>query len=153
MSDKSAYQYLRHVNASVTRRKILHGPPALLPIRRKLCCGFYRPYKSISSAGFEPATLGSSSKNINHYTTEATIYNRYSYLFLAWTDVILRRLPRLQKAITHTHLTRALYYKAQQYAMRAQSALKSVSIPQSLSWQRRIWTPLILSCLPQCMGI
>jgi hypothetical protein len=28
--------------------------------------------KSIASAGFEPATLGSSGKHTNHYTTEAT---------------------------------------------------------------------------------
>jgi hypothetical protein len=33
---------------------------------------FYRPEKSITSAGFEPATLGSSSKQTNNYTTEAT---------------------------------------------------------------------------------
>jgi hypothetical protein len=48
------------------------GPPALLPIRRKLCCGFLSPLKSIASAGFEPAILGSSGKNTNHNTTEAT---------------------------------------------------------------------------------
>jgi hypothetical protein len=28
--------------------------------------------KSIPSVGFEPATLGSSGKHTNHYTTEAT---------------------------------------------------------------------------------
>jgi hypothetical protein len=132
MSDISAYQYLRHVNGSVTRRKILHGPPALLPIRRKLCCGFYSPYKSISSAGFEPATLGSSSRHTNHYTTEATIYNRYSVFIFGLNGSDEDDFLAYRKR-SHTHLTRALYYKAQQYAMRAQSALKPVSIPQSLS--------------------
>jgi hypothetical protein len=49
------------------------GPLALLPIRRKVCCGLLSPLKSIASAGFEPATLASSDKHINHYITEATI--------------------------------------------------------------------------------
>jgi hypothetical protein len=48
------------------------GPPALLPVRRKACCGFLSTLKSITSAGFEPAILGSSGKHNNHYTTEAT---------------------------------------------------------------------------------
>jgi hypothetical protein len=48
------------------------GPPDLFPIRRKMCCGFFRPYKSIVSDGFEPATLGFSGKDTNYYTTEAT---------------------------------------------------------------------------------
>jgi hypothetical protein len=34
--------------------------------------------KSIASAGFEPATVGSSGKHTNHYTTKATHYTRYS---------------------------------------------------------------------------
>jgi hypothetical protein len=34
------------------------GTPALLPLRRKACWGFFRPEKSEASAGFEPANLG-----------------------------------------------------------------------------------------------
>jgi hypothetical protein len=49
------------------------GPPALLPIRRKVCCGFLLPLKSIASAGFVPATVGSNGKHTNHYTTETTM--------------------------------------------------------------------------------
>jgi hypothetical protein len=58
-------------------RDILHavksymGPPTLLLIRRKVCCGFVSPLKPIASAGFELATLESTGKHTNHYTTEA----------------------------------------------------------------------------------
>jgi hypothetical protein len=45
------------------------GPAALLPILRKVCCGFLSPLK-IHRFG-EPATFGSSGKHTNHYTTEA----------------------------------------------------------------------------------
>jgi hypothetical protein len=48
------------------------GPPALLPIRRKVCCGFLLPLKIHRIGRFEPATFGSSGKHTNHYTTEAT---------------------------------------------------------------------------------
>ena len=34
------------------------GPTALLPLRRKACCGFFRPKNPTASAGFEPANLG-----------------------------------------------------------------------------------------------
>jgi hypothetical protein len=54
---------------SLTCRKISHGLPALLPTRRKVCCGFLSLLKSIVLAGFEPA----SGKYTNHYTTKATI--------------------------------------------------------------------------------
>jgi hypothetical protein len=49
------------------------GHPALLPIRRKVCCGFLSPLKSVASAGFVPVTLGSNGKHTNHYTTETTM--------------------------------------------------------------------------------
>jgi hypothetical protein len=48
------------------------GPSALPPTRRNVCCGFLSPLKSIASAEFEPASLGSSDKHTNHYATEAT---------------------------------------------------------------------------------
>jgi hypothetical protein len=41
------------------------GPTALLPLLRKLCCGFLS-----LSAGFEPANLGFNGKHDNYYTTE-----------------------------------------------------------------------------------
>jgi len=34
------------------------GPTALLPLRRKVCWGFFRPKNPTASAGFEPANLG-----------------------------------------------------------------------------------------------
>jgi hypothetical protein len=34
------------------------GQTALLPLRRKACCGFFRPKNPTASAGFEPAILG-----------------------------------------------------------------------------------------------
>jgi hypothetical protein len=53
-----------------TSRDLLHavksydmGPPALLPIRRKVYCWFLSPLKSIALAGLEPATFGSSGKH------------------------------------------------------------------------------------------
>jgi hypothetical protein len=47
------------------------GPPALLPIQRKVCCRFLSPLK-IHHLG-EPAAFGSSGKHTNHYTTEAIV--------------------------------------------------------------------------------
>jgi hypothetical protein len=67
-SEDFAYQYVKYVKGSLTCHKILrHGT-----------CGFTFPPKEgvlrifVTSAGFEPATLGSSGKDTNHYTTEAT---------------------------------------------------------------------------------
>jgi hypothetical protein len=34
------------------------GQTALLPLRRKACCGFFRLKNPTASAGFEPAMLG-----------------------------------------------------------------------------------------------
>jgi hypothetical protein len=50
------------------------GPPALLPIRRKVCWGFLSPLKIHRLGRFEPATLESSVMHTNHYTTEATTW-------------------------------------------------------------------------------
>jgi hypothetical protein len=38
-----------------------------------VCRGFLSPLKAIASAGFQPATPGSSAKHTSNYTTEATI--------------------------------------------------------------------------------
>jgi hypothetical protein len=45
------------------------GTQALLPIQRKVWCGFLLPLKPITSARFEPVILQSSGKHINHYMT------------------------------------------------------------------------------------
>jgi len=56
------------------------GPTALLPLRRKACCGFVSPLKSIASADFEPANLGSNGKQANKYITEAPLMMSYSFI-------------------------------------------------------------------------
>jgi hypothetical protein len=45
---------------------------ALLPLRRKACCGFFRPKNSTALAGFEPTILGTRGQHANHNTTEVT---------------------------------------------------------------------------------
>jgi hypothetical protein len=47
----------------------------LFPLCRKVLCGFLSPLKSIASAGFEPANLGSKGKHANQHTTEASSIN------------------------------------------------------------------------------
>jgi hypothetical protein len=42
---------------------------ALLPLRRKACCGFFCPKNPMASAGIEPA-IG---QHADHYTTEAAM--------------------------------------------------------------------------------
>jgi hypothetical protein len=42
------------------------GPTALLPLQMKACWGFFRPKNPTSSAGFEPANLGTRGQNANH---------------------------------------------------------------------------------------
>jgi hypothetical protein len=42
------------------------GQTALLPLRRKVCWGFFRPKNPTVSAGFEPVNLGTRSKQANH---------------------------------------------------------------------------------------
>jgi hypothetical protein len=60
------------------------GSPALLLFRRKAYCGvYYRPWKSIAEAGFEPAKLGSIGKHDNHYTTEGISSSLGKYIPLA----------------------------------------------------------------------
>jgi hypothetical protein len=69
------------------------GPPALLPIRRKVCCGFLSPLKIHRLGrvylfyrvftGFT-ATLRSSGKHTNHYTTEATSIREVCYSILGY---------------------------------------------------------------------
>jgi hypothetical protein len=43
-----------------------------VPPEGRCAADFYRSFKFIASAGFDHATLGSSGKHTNHYTTEAT---------------------------------------------------------------------------------
>jgi hypothetical protein len=49
------------------------GSPTLLPLQRKMCCGFLSPLESIAF-DIEPANRGSNGKDANHYTTEATSF-------------------------------------------------------------------------------
>jgi hypothetical protein len=42
------------------------GQTALLPLRRKACCGFFRPKNPTDSAGFEPVILGTRGQCANH---------------------------------------------------------------------------------------
>jgi hypothetical protein len=68
----SAYQYLFHTSQRyLTCRRILrHGAMASLPLRRNSFCDFIAIKNPSSSAGFQPANLGSNCKHNNHYTTE-----------------------------------------------------------------------------------
>jgi hypothetical protein len=42
----------------------------MLPLKRKVCYGHLLLLKSIASAGFDPANIGSNGKHDNDYTTE-----------------------------------------------------------------------------------
>jgi hypothetical protein len=54
------------------------------PLEGRCAADFYHPWKSIASATFEPAILGSSGKHTNHYTTEAT-----EWKFLTFSNLTL----------------------------------------------------------------
>jgi hypothetical protein len=70
--------YLRNISFKLTeiftccKKSYNMVPLGLLPLRRKVWCIFFRPSKSITLAGSEPANLGSSGTHTNHYTTDAT---------------------------------------------------------------------------------
>jgi hypothetical protein len=49
------------------------GQTALLPLRRKACCGFSHPKNPTASAGFKPAILGTRGQHANYKTTEAAM--------------------------------------------------------------------------------
>jgi hypothetical protein len=68
------YSPMWDFKSSFTCRKILqHGTyPVYFSSERKVCCGFYRPYKLSPWPSFEPATIGSSGRQTNHYTTNVT---------------------------------------------------------------------------------
>jgi hypothetical protein len=69
-----------HISIWYASMNILHdvksyttwGLRIYYPSEGRCAADFYRPCKSIASAGFEPATLGSIGKHTTHYTTEAT---------------------------------------------------------------------------------
>jgi hypothetical protein len=50
------------------------GLPALLPLRRKACCGFLRPLKIHCICRVWTREPWVQCKHTNHYTTEATVY-------------------------------------------------------------------------------
>jgi hypothetical protein len=47
------------------------GQTALLPLRRKACCGFFRPKNPTASAGFEPAML--TTRPLDHRSRSYTV--------------------------------------------------------------------------------
>jgi hypothetical protein len=49
-------------------------PPALLPLRRKACCGFVSPLKIDRLCWVWTRALGSNGKHTNHFTTYATTH-------------------------------------------------------------------------------
>jgi hypothetical protein len=67
-SEDFAYQYVKYLKGYLTCREILrHGPPALLPHRRKVCCGSLSPL-NINRFG----RVWSIGNHTNLYATEAT---------------------------------------------------------------------------------
>jgi hypothetical protein len=46
---------------------------ALLPLRRKACCGFFRPKNPTASAGFEPVILGTRDQFTNEGLSDADL--------------------------------------------------------------------------------
>jgi hypothetical protein len=51
------------------------GQTALLPLRGKAWCGFFRPKNPTTSDGFEPVILGNRGQHGNHWATEAALLN------------------------------------------------------------------------------
>jgi hypothetical protein len=61
------------------------GPPALFPIRRKVCCGFLSSFKIHCLGLVRTATFGSSGKHTDHYTTKATSFHHgYPCSYITW---------------------------------------------------------------------
>jgi hypothetical protein len=79
MSENFAYQYPKYIKVSLTCRKILrHGTSSFTSDQKEGVLRIFNALKkSTSSARFEPATLGSSGKHTNDYTTEATKHGQY----------------------------------------------------------------------------
>jgi hypothetical protein len=73
-SENFAYRYPRYVNGSLTCRKNLrHGASGFTSHPKEGVLLIFIAIKN-PSAGFEPATIGSSGEYTNHYITEATSY-------------------------------------------------------------------------------
>jgi hypothetical protein len=60
-SENFAYQYLKYLKGSLTRREILHGTSGFTSHPKERVLRIF-----IASAGIEPATPGSSGKQTNH---------------------------------------------------------------------------------------
>jgi hypothetical protein len=75
------------------------GPPALLLLQRKACCGFLLPLKIYHLGLVEYANLGSSCKHATHYTTEATCLPVNCCLTMCFqlTLCIIQQLNTLRK--------------------------------------------------------
>jgi hypothetical protein len=68
--------FLRHLGIFKMPQSCDMGQTALLPLRRKACCGFFRPKNPTVSAGFEPAKLGTSDQHANNYNWCICWYSR-----------------------------------------------------------------------------
>jgi hypothetical protein len=75
-NENFAYQYLRYLKGSLTFHKIVrHGTYGFTSHPKEGVLRIYIPIKNpLPRWGFESATLGCSSTDTNHYTTEATIH-------------------------------------------------------------------------------
>ena len=51
------------------------GPTALLPLRRKVCWGFFRPKNPTASAGFEAANVGTKGQHATPRPPKLTVIN------------------------------------------------------------------------------
>jgi hypothetical protein len=62
--------------------------PSLLPIQRKVFCGFLSSLKIHRLGRFEPANFGSSGKHTNHYTTTRLTLQDVYYLQRGKMEVV-----------------------------------------------------------------
>jgi hypothetical protein len=69
------------------------GPRLYFPSEKSRAPYFYRPLKSIASAGFEPTNLGSNGKHVNHYTTEE-IKPTQRYLFQQYFIAVVSKVVK-----------------------------------------------------------
>jgi hypothetical protein len=94
------------------------GQAALLPLRRKACCGFFRPKNPTASAGFEPAILGT---YLLTYLLTKLLINLLTNLLITYLLTLpLRTLPNLIKgiALPFTHFCWRLSHPGQSAAGR-----------------------------------
>jgi hypothetical protein len=107
-SEIFAYHYLKHLKGFLTRRKILrHGTSGFTSHPKEGVLRILSPLKPTASVRFESATLGSSGKHTNHYTTEATypllLFLRLLFQFQLWISYagMVQSSKRRRLALVH----------------------------------------------------